>query len=278
MKAGVDDFGSGCFKGFSCIVIRDAGVAELESRGNEALSDLGLAEFHGSEFDPARQAGAYEGFACAIRDSLLVGGGYAAFHLFHRDLFQQIFEKFASRVASRALTRLMNQAPDFALTKAGALFSLARELGEIHHSAGQLVAVEMDQDQEGDEEAGLKPVALRGTLGAIFTDTTDALVRIANAYRRQQFPNGPEIGSLRVTDSKNSILVQAADVLANFGVAYVKSQIRAGGSSSCREAEKARIFASVVPPSPLPMGTLTVTSANVLAGSLNDNIRMQVIT
>jgi len=276
MRAGVDDFGSGCFKGFSCIVISDDGAAKLESRGRAALYSIGLAEFHGSEFDPSRETKAYEAFADAIRDSLLVDDAYAAFQLCHQDLSREIFEEFAPRVASQALSHLMNLVPDFVLSKAGALFSLARDLGQITHCSGQIVGVQMDQSQEGDQQAGQERVGLSGTLGAILTDAADALVRLVNAYKRQRFPTGPEIGSLCVLDSRSSILVQAADVLANFGVAYVKSRLRAGGGSSYRETEKSRIFASVIPSSALPTGTLTVTSASVLAGSRNDSIRMEV--
>jgi hypothetical protein len=275
MRAGVDDFESGCFKGFSCIVISDDGAAKLESRGRVALSSIGLSEFHGSEFDPPRETKAYETFADAIRDSLLVDDAYVAFQLYHQDLSRELFEEFAPRVASQALSQLMNHVPDFVLSKAGALFSFARGLGQITDCSGQIVGVQMDQSQEGDEQAGRERVGLSGTLGAILTDAADALVRLANVYKRQRFPTGPEIGSLRVLDSKGSILVQAADVLANFGMAYVKSRLRTGGGSSYRETEKSRIFASVIPPSPVPTGTLTVTTANVLAGSRNDNIRME---
>ncbi len=48
MKAGVDDTGSGDFKGFSCILFTDDGAEFLEKRGREILSKAGLSEFHGS--------------------------------------------------------------------------------------------------------------------------------------------------------------------------------------------------------------------------------------
>jgi hypothetical protein len=39
MKAGVDDTGSGDFKGFSCILFTDDGAEFLEKRGREILSN-----------------------------------------------------------------------------------------------------------------------------------------------------------------------------------------------------------------------------------------------
>jgi len=74
------------------------------------------------------------------------------------------------------------------------------------------------------------------------------------------------------------MLVQPADLLANFGVAAVKAHLRSATSSasSLTEAEKARIFNAVASSATIPTGTLSVTAANVLAGSIKDNLRLQL--
>ncbi len=69
MKAGIDDFGSGDFKGFSCVVLGAAGADDLEREGRAILSAAGLTEFHGKGFRVS-QADAYEKSLCAVKRAL----------------------------------------------------------------------------------------------------------------------------------------------------------------------------------------------------------------
>ena len=276
LRAGVDDCGSGPFRGYACVVIADAGVADLERVGRELLDSAGLARFHGREFHSGceEQLEAYGGFACAVREALERHGEYAAFQLVHEDEHNAIFEGFAGRVVDGVLTQFLGRTPEFAMAKAGALFSLARCLGEIPHHSGTTVAVELDQDEVGDERAGAAGLELGGNHGMLATTASDALVRVVNAYKHQRFPAGPSISTLSVGPSSNSMLVQAADLLANFGVASVKSRVREGSQSGERERVRAGIFESIVPPAPLPVSsTLRVTEKSELEGTVADNLR-----
>ncbi len=276
LRAGVDDCGSGPFKGYTCLVCTDLGATELKHTGLELLHSAGIPRFHGREFNSGckQQLEAYEGFARAISTTLKQRGEYAAFQLVHQEIHKAVFEDFSGRVVGDVLTQFREQAPEFATAKAGALFSLARCLGEIPHHSGTVVAVELDQDQDGDELAGAASVGLAGDYGAVLTTASDALVSVANAYKRQLFRAGPSIDRLRVCSSTDSILIQAADLLANFGLAWVKSQLRCGSKSSERESVRARIFSEIVPVSPLPAScSLRVTEIGNLDGTIDDNLR-----
>lgn len=276
MKAGIDDFGSGNFRGFSCIVLSDLGATQLHNTAMTIRTKAGLNEFHGKEFNVKRDSAAYASFAQAIRDALVLDGEYAAFHLVHEDIFNDIFKKFAKRIADGTLAKLGSAAPEYTQRKAGALFALARDLSEITHRSGE-VDIDMDWDHPNDKQAAKEVMSIPGGFAAIITDAKDGLRRLANAYKDQCFPAGPRFGEIRPCDSKDSVLVQAADVIANFGVNCIKRQLRGGTTSSSRtEAEKARIFASIIPVKPLPTSKLTVTADNVLAGGLNDNLRLQI--
>jgi len=209
------------------VILNDAGASELEQSGRQILSRAGLAEFHAKEFNPAveSEVRAYEDFTRTLGDVLVRHGEYASFQLVHQDLFGEIFEDLAARIAGGVLAQLRPGRSEFIVDKAGALFALARDLSALP-TTNSGVRVELDKSQDKDEVAGAVPVALSGTNAAIMTTSSAALVRIANAYKSQRFPGGPRIDDLSVVDSVASILVQAADVVANFGVNYVKAKLR----------------------------------------------------
>jgi hypothetical protein len=82
---------------------------------------------------------------------------------------------------------------------------------------------------------------------------------------------------LRVCDSKDALIVQAADVIANFGVNYVKSKLRTSGASH-REATKAAIFERLIP-NGTPFASapsLVVTDSNTLDGASSDTLRFEL--
>lgn len=277
LRAGVDDCGSGPFKGYACVILHERGAAELESSGRALLAQSGLKRFHGREFNSGAQqeVAAYEGFVHAIGDVLRQYGEYAGFQLFHEHTYKAVFAEFAARVTGGVLSQFRDGVPEFATSKAGPLFWLARCLGEIPHRGRDAVAVELDQEQDDDAQAGTTVVGLAVSRGALLTTTSDALVRLTDAYKRQRFPTGPSIGTLSVGPSDGSILVQAADVLANFGMASLKSRLRTGSTSGANERARARIFESIMPCEPRPPdSSLWVTANNELRGEVDDNLRL----
>lgn len=277
MKAGIDDLGSGSFRGFSCIVLSDCGATQLNEKAMQIRAETGLTEFHGKEFRVARDSKAYMSFFQAIYDALTSGGEYTSFQLMHKDNYKDIFEDFSKRVAGGTLAKLRSAAPEYTKRKAGELFALARELGEIEKCSGE-VDIDMDWDQPDDERAAREVMSIQGNFATLITDANDGLRLLANAFKKQRFPNGPRFGKIRPCDSKDSVLVQAADVIANFGVNYLKSKLRLEKSNSSRtEAEKARIFASIFPTDAMQKGTLSVTVDNDLDGGINDNPRFQIM-
>lgn len=277
MRAGVDDFGSGTFTGFSCIVLSHAGARELEARGRSILSGAGMTEFHGKNFDPAH-AVHYEDFVDVIHGVLEAHGESAAFQLVHRTVFQQIFESFAERLGDAVLTKLRGAPNAFVSEKLGAMMALVRVLHGLSGRGLPAVTVEMDWGAPADVAASIEPLALAGQHAAILTDASDAAVRLANAYRTQIAPHSPSIERLAVCDSRNSLVVQAADVVANFGINYVKSQLRASGASSHRESTKAAIFARLLPSASSFTSApgLFVTADNNLDGTPDDNLRFEL--
>lgn len=279
IKAGLDDTGSGVFKGYGCIMLRDAAAAELEREGRKLLAAAGLPEFHGREFNPDNQneVVAYEAFARLIGKGLEKHVGYVAVQFIHDSVYRSVFAGMAPRLTSSVMTALRGRPSNFCDSKAGAMFFLARTLAGSGQPADAQVLVELDPEQESDLAESQRHLGLRGNLGGSLTPAADALVQIANSYKRQQFPKGPAIGRLELRKSEQSILIQAADVVANFGLSQVKECARGGAQGGTRERERARIFRLLGPiEQGAAVGALSVDANNNLVGSEDDNVLIQI--
>jgi len=278
MRAGVDDLGSGDFKGFACVVVPAYAVADLESSLQPVLDAVGLPEFHGKEFHPDQEP-AYQSLATELKRVLKRSGEYASFHLIHESVVKEVFVDFATRVARDVLATVGHpgsDTTDYLTTKVGPLFWLVRELQAL--PADQQVSVEIDRERERDEYLEAEPVVLPG---APAVTAAKILGMLSRSYAKKQFPGGCHVDEVGFADSRNSMLVQVADFIANFGVAHVKHHLRTSGASR-REETKAAIFQSLLEDRPPTeffdslRGRVVVTSENTLSGDRDANVRFQL--
>jgi len=70
------------------------------------------------------------------------------------------------------------------------------------------------------------------------------LTVIYNEYRKLQFPNSPTLmdNGIYVKPDENSFLIQAADIMGNFSLSYIKKKL---GEESKTINEKAEIFSEI---------------------------------
>lgn len=286
--AGVDDCGSGDFQGFSCVLVKRPAAERLDAVCKRLVKEAGIAEFHASEFNPSAtaQLRAYEGCLQELATAISQSNGHAAFYLAHKQVYQAVFDAHAKKVVDSTMEKLRGGAsPRFVLRKAGAMLFLVRELAEIRSL--DVVDVFMDASDESpvstrsDVQQGMEPVGMVGNHAGLLTDAADALVIFANAYKRSMGWSGLTIGRLQVVDSRCSGLVQSADIIAGFGVAHIRSQLRdPGDTGSEREREASRILQSVCLMEKGPLGGLFLGSArgggSVLQGGPDDNVRFQL--
>ena len=116
------------------------------------------------------------------------------------------------------------------------LFTLLRLLKQ---PSATLSSLEIDQNTEMARFASRTVLASGSSMPA-----THLLALLANAYRKQCFPQSPEIhrSGLSIVDSATSLLVQAADVLGNFSMNYLIHNL---APTTPGRTKKAQIFESV---------------------------------
>ena len=275
MRAGIDDFGSGEFTGYSCIVISDQAAGHLNERGKQILDEAGIEEFHGKDFDPSERE-PYRAFVEAIREALVTHGGQAAFQLVHHSTFTEIFVRHAGKVADGVLEQLRGRPHPFVRAKMGGLFAFGRVLVEL---PAESVVVEMDWGAPGDVEAAREVLGVMGQGAALLEDAARVAARIADARFQAMKSGAPRLREVHVVDSSDSILVQAADVIANFGTNYVKSHLRDEDSpGSAKESTKAEIFEGLLPEDTefRAPDSFKTSDANVIVGEPEHTLRFDI--
>lgn len=268
MRAGVDDCGSGLFTGFACVILPARAAGVLEQRGNEALKSVGIDRFHGRHFNPDTQRDAYREFLAAVHASLSEDGAHGALQLYHKDHVD--LEAFAKMVTERVLQELRGRTPRVAASLAGAMFFLCREFGQLRTT--EPIDVELDPRQVDDAKNLARPFALAGNSVALLLDEAEALVRVSNGYKKACGFSGPDIASVVTSRGR---LVQASDVIANFGLAWVKHCLRPPDvPSSERDRIRAGLFAETFDVEALPPGHGLSVAGSELRGGANANLRL----
>lgn len=267
MRVAVDDIGIGDVQGFTAFATSAEGVRAFEDGANGILHTSGLAHFHGREFRPEHRP-AYEQFCDLIRRNLEEHGGFAAFQVMPRNFFSELLERFPVRISDAVLETIGHPGSattDLMTTKAGALVWLARFTQVVVRPAEMEVLIARDQLQ--DDSLNTAPVVIPAGL---IEPATDLLSRIGNEYARHVFPGGPRISRLRLVDANVEAVVQAADVIGNFGMNYVKSVLRAGSAASATETTKAQIFQHAFQSEAIPHAAgavYSVTAQNTIAAA-----------
>ncbi|MBL9085166.1 MAG: hypothetical protein JNK76_25395 [Planctomycetales bacterium] len=265
MFVAVDDIGSGDVYGFTAFATSQAGAAALRNDAAAILRQAGLACFHGCEYRPSDRP-AYEQFTRLIRQTLIKHGGFAVFQVMPRPVFNDVFRDFPERVSTTVVQRLGHpgsDVTDLMSTKAGALVWLTR------FTQGVLRPPTMDvlvaRDQLRDDALNTAVVVIPAGLAM---QSAELLARLGNQYAEQVFPGGPRISNLQMVDARTDPIIQAADVIGNFGMNFLKSELRGGGGSA-NETAKATMFAdafegggAIPPPA---RGHYSVTSQNIVA-------------
>lgn len=279
MRAGVDDTGSGDYHGLACIILSDTGAERLTREAREILSRSGLKRFHGKELNPdnAAEVSAYRDLVEIVKQCLQLSGGSAVFQILHREESKELIEN-TRRFAARVMSQVRGESTGFIDSAAWPLFWLARNLTDISHTPGESVDVELDRSDNIDTADAAKTVFVGGQVGALLKRQDEVAAMLARAYQSQVFSTGPTIRNLTVVHPSQSILTQAADVFANFGLSYIKRSVRTSGLSGLREQLRAGVFESMLPLSGRPnFQGMTVTANNDLAGPRMECPRFQLL-
>lgn len=276
LKVGIDDCGSGQFRGYTCVVLRKAAVPELSQQGQGLLQDAGLKRFHGKDFNPAdsRQAIGYERFLALIGDFMVNHQGYAAFCLSDFKS-RQDYESAVERIAENVVReRSGHSSPRFIPDKAPVIDWFCRGVApRLPHCRPIQIDVQVDKAQVTEDAQSQELIGICGSQAAYLLEAREALALIGNGLLTHAGAPWVNFGEVAFVDPLDSILTQAADVLSNFGMMHMRVKLR-GEAKSARERAGSKMFRSVFGDEPLPPGhQLAVDPVeNILTGKMSQEL------
>lgn len=228
---GADDFGTETQEcdGWTYFALPSNRVGAFEDAGRALLKKHGLNIFHGKKY-LSYQKEAYQDFLLLIREELRENAICSSI-LFSREHRVELFD-FARREIPNVISRKKPEYSDseeMIVPYASVLFSAIN----ILNSLGPNRRVQLFLD----EHTSLPVIDEAGEIIAL-------LSKVIEAYRQAKFPSSPVFLNcpVRKIKAKQSILIQAADVLGNLFIALVYTVL---GDTSKKRAEKAELFCEV---------------------------------
>ena len=242
LVAGLDDVATKrqLTSGWSFIVLPESELVQFETRARSLLPSA-VTEFHAAELDAGNVAEcqAYEDFLRLLRTTAESSAGCLIASTLNNQSWHNSLTSSASNIVTGVFATLSVTGSDIvdgAVEAAPALMTLARLLKT---PSARVCSLEIDQNTNTGRFAA-RSVWPNGVL----MPGTELLRRVADNYRKLRFPASPPIDAtgLKILDSANSFLVQAADVIGNFSMNFV---VRSLGPTSAGRTKKAEIFEKV---------------------------------
>lgn len=246
--------------GWTYFVLADPDRMRFEAAVRQLANAGGLRHYHAKKFKKA-MAAEYEAFLRLVRNAVEGASDVAALiHSMNETSWKAQFLDLLERSVGGALSRNSiadSQTHQMLQSLFPGLATLQRlfPAGDKHYR----FRAEIDQDNV-TKALGATSVSVKGA-----TVRAERLLAAAyEGHRRLLFPNSPELDEpvgVQVLSDTKSVMIQAADVVGNFAMAYALHHL---GDPSTSRAVKAQVFANVFGDIIDPV---TVTSAAVLQGN-----------
>lgn len=238
---GADDFATGeqeC-AGWTYFILPERFYFDFVKQGKAILAKTKLPTFHGNKYKP-RFKTEYNDFLRLIMEFSKKSLQSLAMNMLLSRKCKTDLEAFSKRVIAKSYKyagicdKKVIKAIQQYVTP---LFSLLRATQGLGPDLA--MQVELDSDNKFKDLDSLSFISNGQTITAKWL-----LERTLNAYRKKCFPNSPIFnrGIVTCLDDENSIMVQAADVMGNFSMAYTSVQL---GKVTARRKEKASLMRNV---------------------------------
>lgn len=240
--AGVDDLGSATRKseGWSYFVIPDAQVNRFREDAGAILSRTKLSAFHGKVF-ARRFKDQYLAFFTLIRDHLEKSSPSMLVTTLLNENWKADYSGFIDRTIAGGLGGADLENVELVTASQ----SLARPLMTFQRFAQSFpadaqVRFEVDDHLDTRDLSSLTP-----TRNGSVVDPLLPISAMYRMYRAQKFPGAPALLDRRISvlRDEQSFLIQAADLVGNFSVAFVRMKL---GDESKTTVLKASIFHDVL--------------------------------
>ena len=238
VRIGVDEIATETQKcdGWTYFCLPESFVADFSTEAKAIIDASVLHVFHGKKFKVGHNA-EYQAFLRLIRKYQEKSLQTLSVNTLLADTMKNDLEAFGFRILTKALAQA-GVSPDAAVALlspyVAPLLSLARIAGEL--GPNLIMNVEMDEcEQLKDLEEAVHEVLGVAISGHVL------LKGMYNGYAKKQFPKAPLLpdNGIHVMRDSKSFLIQAADVLGNFSMAYVF--VKLGKKSKSKEAKAALI-------------------------------------
>lgn len=264
--AGVDEFASETqlSEGWTYVLLPAVALADIEA----SFAHCSINGFHGKCFRKAQRAD-YEAFLVAIRAAVVNHpGAMLTFNLLERTWKAQ-FAPFARQLVAGSLNGAGVGDPAsirIAEHLFPGLITFQRLSANAALPINSTVDIQIDSDQISQHLR-----SSNASLGGKAIPTAKILGIAYEAYRKQQFPSSPPLGSggIVALDDALSRAIQAADVFGNFALAYMFVEL---GRRTSRRVIKADIFRRVFQNELPPHGYIQGNAS--LAGPTGNDIQL----
>jgi len=238
---GADDFATGGQEcaGWTYFILPERFYFDFVKQGKAILAKTKLPAFHGKEYKSHFKT-EYGDFLGLIMDYSTKSLQTLGMNMLLSRKCKTDLEAFSKRVIAKSykLAGICDKKVIKAIQQyVTPLFSLLRATQDLGPNFA--MQVELDSDNKFKDLDSLSFISNGQTITAKWL-----LERTLNAYRKKCFPNSPIFnrGIVTCLDDENSIMVQAADVMGNFSMAYTFVQL---GKATTGRKEKANLMKHV---------------------------------
>lgn len=234
---------SSSWDGWAYFALPEPLIREFGREAAKILGDTSLSQFHGKDYR-RRYADNYKAFLRLIAGKLIKGEtGAAAFALFGPEFRQDLIafiEKAIGKAAGRTpLKDAIGGEELIAAIKTYSFPSMTMLNVMDGLGADKVVTAYLDDDERHPDlqtvSCQIDGHAIRGSA---------ILKACMRAYQKARFPSSPSPSDspFHIRKAKHDFLIQAADMIGNFGMASLFNKI---GRHSNTNDEKAQIFRDV---------------------------------
>ncbi|MCK4787075.1 MAG: hypothetical protein KAV87_25175 [Desulfobacteraceae bacterium] len=221
---GADDIATGGQEcaGWTYFILPERFYFDFIAQAKAILAKTILSTFHGKEYKP-RFKSEYGEFLKLIMEFSKKSPQSLAMNMLLSRKCKTEFEAFSKRVIAKSYknagisnNKVVNAIQQYVTP----LFSLLRATQSLGPNLA--MQVELDNDIRFEDLDSFSFTSNNKTITAKWL-----LGELLNAYRNKCFPNSPIFNKNIVTslDDENSVMVQAADVMGNFSMAYTFVQL-----------------------------------------------------
>jgi hypothetical protein len=243
--AGIDDLGTEkqLLEGWSYFVIEKYLLDEFSELTKELLNGIALDSFHGKNYK-RRFKEKYLLFLKLCREYSEKSNISLIAVILQNKEWKNQYLSFTERVIKNVYGKNDIDNSDVIISTqmlTAPLFAIQNLTKNLSSSFQMKIVIDSHKVTENFDNL---EIVVSNTIGSTTMLSKQLLVVLYNGYRKLQFPNSPTLidDGISVKPDENSFLIQAADIMGNFSLSYIKKKL---GEESKTINEKAEIFSEV---------------------------------